>query len=172
MPYRDIRFGCDPETNMLLKTSIAAGALCGALLLAHPAAAAGCIKGAIVGGIAAHMTHHSTLLGALGGCIVGKVVAHYTGSLSFDEVTGKMLGSDADLGRVAKDGNVSIVKVSSLKGFRRGDVPVAGNAAVSKLDGEIAADANLSGALSSAGYKPQDVLAVSAKGGGVVFVNA
>lgn len=157
---------------MNIRATVIAAIIGASLLSAAPAEAAGCIKGAIIGGIAAHLTHHSTVLGALGGCIVGKIVAHYTGSLTFDDVTGKMLGDDRDLGHVANDTNISIVKVSSLNGFKRGDVPVATTAAVTRLDNEIAANASLTATLQEAGYKPTDVLAVSAKGGGVLFINA
>lgn len=39
-------------------------------LTAVPADAAGCIKGAIVGGAAGHLVHHG-VLGAVAGCIIG-----------------------------------------------------------------------------------------------------
>jgi hypothetical protein len=154
------------------KLTLAALAICGSLLAVGPVEAAGCIKGAIVGGIAAHLTHHSTLLGALGGCVVGKVVAHYTGGLTYQDVTGKMLGSDTDLAQVGRAPSVNIVKASSLKGYKKGDLPVPSNGAVAKLDSEVAANSGLASALQNAGYKPTDVLAVSSHGGGVVFVNA
>ncbi|HVW91453.1 MAG TPA: hypothetical protein VHB74_02480 [Devosia sp.] len=157
---------------MKVKLTLAVLAICGALAGAAPAQAAGCISGAIVGGVAAHVTHHSTILGALGGCIVGKVVAHYTGGLTFQDVTGKMLGDDSGVARLANAKSVNIVKVSTLKGYKRGQVPVPPNAAVTRLDNEVAASDNLASAIQNAGYKPSDVLAVSAKAGGVVFVNA
>jgi hypothetical protein len=45
-----------------------------ALLLmtaAIPAQAAGCIKGAVVGGVAGHFAHHHAVLGAVAGCAIG-----------------------------------------------------------------------------------------------------
>ena len=39
-----------------------------------PAKAAGCIKGALVGGVAGHLAHHG-VLGAAGGCVVGHHMA-------------------------------------------------------------------------------------------------
>jgi hypothetical protein len=41
---------------------------------APTAHAKGCIKGAIVGGLAGHVVHHG-LLGAAGGCLVGRHMA-------------------------------------------------------------------------------------------------
>jgi outer membrane lipoprotein SlyB len=40
------------------------------------AEAKGCIKGAVVGGVAGHFMHRHTLLGAAAGCIIGHHVAH------------------------------------------------------------------------------------------------
>ncbi len=40
------------------------------------AEAKGCIKGALVGGVAGHFMHRHTLLGAAAGCIVGHHLAH------------------------------------------------------------------------------------------------
>ena len=156
---------------------IAAAIICGlALGGAAPVEAAGCIKGAIIGGLAAHLTHHNGVLGALGGCVIGRVVAHFTGSETYDDVTGKMLGSDADLHKLAGDGKVSIVRASSLKGYKANDTStqarIAGSNAVKQLDSEVAADANLNGALQSAGFQASDVISVSEKSGGVIFVNA
>jgi hypothetical protein len=157
---------------MNARTAVIAMAICATLVGSSPANAAGCIKGAIVGGLAAHVTHHSTLLGALGGCLVGKVVAHYTGSLTFQDVTGRMLGSDAELGQVGNASKVSIVKASSLKGYKSGDLPLSTNGTVGRLDSEIAANPGLTAALQKAGYAATDVIAVTAKGGDVLFVNA
>ena len=123
--------------------------------------------------MAAHFTHHNGLLGALGRCVVGRVVAHFSGSETYDDVSGKMLGSDADLSKIANDGKVSIVRASSLKGYKANDAAtqarIAGSSAVKQLDTEIAADASLNGALQSAGFKATDVISVSAKSGGVIF---
>jgi outer membrane lipoprotein SlyB len=40
-----------------------------------PAFAAGCLKGAVVGGIAGHYAHHHAVLGAIAGCAVGHHMA-------------------------------------------------------------------------------------------------
>lgn len=40
------------------------------------AEAKGCIKGAVVGGVAGHFAHRHTLLGAAAGCIIGHHMAH------------------------------------------------------------------------------------------------
>jgi hypothetical protein len=149
-----------------------------ALAGAAPAEAAGCLKGAVVGAIAAHVTHRSMLLGALGGCIIGKVVSHPSSSITYAEVTGPMLGSDADLPKLAKASSVGIVKLSSLRGHVRHDAPVQGEIGsspkVKALDGEIASNANLTATLKSAGFTPADVVAFSAGGllgGATLFVN-
>ena len=161
--------------QIVLAAALAASMLAGAV----PAQAAGCIAGAIAGGIAAHVTHHSTILGALGGCIVGKVLSHPSSSLTYADVTGKMLGSDADFGTVAASPRVDIVKLSSLKGYVRNDkrtqAAIQSSGSVRALDGEVAGDAGLAGALKSNGFAPSDVVAVSAGGalgGATLFVNA
>jgi len=52
---------------------IAAGALLAATALSTaPADAAGCLKGAVVGGVAGHYMHHQGLLGATAGCLIGR----------------------------------------------------------------------------------------------------
>ena len=38
---------------------------------ALPANAAGCLKGAAVGGVAGHFAHHHAILGAAAGCAIG-----------------------------------------------------------------------------------------------------
>jgi hypothetical protein len=38
---------------------------------AIPAQGAGCIKGAVVGGVAGHLAHHHAVLGAIAGCAIG-----------------------------------------------------------------------------------------------------
>ena len=53
------------------------GAILGVLLVASlsgPADAAGCLKGAVVGGVAGHYAGNHGLLGAGAGCLVGR---HY-----------------------------------------------------------------------------------------------
>jgi len=52
---------------------LAAGLLVGvAGLSATPADAAGCLKGAVVGGAAGHFIGHHGLLGAGAGCLIGR----------------------------------------------------------------------------------------------------
>jgi hypothetical protein len=54
---------------------IGAVTACGLVAIASaPVQAAGCIKGALVGGLAGHMAHHG-VLGAAGGCAVGHHMA-------------------------------------------------------------------------------------------------
>lgn len=36
---------------------------------------AGCLKGAVVGGVAGHMAHHHAVIGAIAGCAVGHHMA-------------------------------------------------------------------------------------------------
>src|SRR5262249_36339444 len=50
----------------------AAAILCGATLSAAPARAAGCVKGAVVGGVAGHYLAHHGWLGAAAGCAIGR----------------------------------------------------------------------------------------------------
>ena len=53
---------------------IAAGAV-SLLAQTGPAPAKGCIKGALVGGVAGHYAHH-TFLGAAAGCVAGRHLAN------------------------------------------------------------------------------------------------
>jgi hypothetical protein len=39
------------------------------------AAQAGCLKGAVVGGVAGHFAHHHAVMGAIAGCAVGHHMA-------------------------------------------------------------------------------------------------
>lgn len=39
------------------------------------AAQAGCLKGAVVGGVAGHFAHHHTVLGAIAGCAIAHHMA-------------------------------------------------------------------------------------------------
>ncbi|MBV9570579.1 MAG: hypothetical protein JO056_04980 [Alphaproteobacteria bacterium] len=58
----------------VLSIVAAAGIL---MLVGNTAAEAkGCIKGAVVGGVAGHFLHRHTLLGAAAGCIIGHHMAH------------------------------------------------------------------------------------------------
>ncbi len=50
-----------------------------ALLFAAAAGTAdarGCLKGAVIGGVAGHFAHHHVLAGAAIGCVIGHHVAH------------------------------------------------------------------------------------------------
>ena len=61
-----------------MKSAIVAAALAlaaPAILLPSAAEAKGCLKGALVGGVAGHMVHHG-VLGAIGGCVVGHHMAN------------------------------------------------------------------------------------------------
>jgi hypothetical protein len=51
---------------------IAALAVGAAMLPAGPAQAAGCLKGAVVGGVAGHYLAHHGWLGAAAGCLIGR----------------------------------------------------------------------------------------------------
>ena len=51
---------------------IAVGALALTLGSLAPAEAAGCLKGAAVGGVAGHVAGHHGVLGAAAGCVVGR----------------------------------------------------------------------------------------------------
>jgi hypothetical protein len=61
--------GCQEEFGM--KRTIVAAGLAASLLGASGADAAGCLKGAAVGGVAGHFAGHHAILGALAGCAIG-----------------------------------------------------------------------------------------------------
>jgi hypothetical protein len=54
--------------------TIAAAAIIAVATIPGPAQAKGCLKGAMVGGVAGHFVGHHGLLGAGAGCLVGR---HY-----------------------------------------------------------------------------------------------
>jgi hypothetical protein len=54
---------------MLLSTALAFSIVAGGV--AAPAHAAGCLKGAAVGGVAGHLAGHHGVLGAGAGCVIG-----------------------------------------------------------------------------------------------------
>jgi hypothetical protein len=54
---------------MLLSTALAFSIAAG--WVAAPAHAAGCLKGAAVGGVAGHLAGHHSVLGAGAGCVIG-----------------------------------------------------------------------------------------------------
>jgi outer membrane lipoprotein SlyB len=49
-------------------------ALAAACLIAS-SAQAGCLKGAVVGGVAGHLAHHHAVIGAIAGCAIGHHMA-------------------------------------------------------------------------------------------------
>jgi len=61
-----------------MKHVIAGVVVAGSLAIAGTPAveAKGCLKGAVVGGVAGHFMHHHTILGAAAGCIIGHHMAH------------------------------------------------------------------------------------------------
>lgn len=140
-----------------------------------PAEAAGCLKGAIIGGIAGHLAHH-TLLGALGGCLIGHVAANPGSTLTYADI-GATLGAgstDPDWSRVAAASKVDVVKVSSLKGYVREDAKmqaaIATNADVKELDAKIAASPKLTAKLRSAGDAPSDVIVAATDDSGIAYL--
>ncbi|QLK61697.1 hypothetical protein GE278_13335 [Enterobacteriaceae bacterium Kacie_13] len=54
--------------------TIFGGAIAAALLVSSFAQAAGCLKGAVVGGVAGHLKHHA-VIGAVAGCAIGHHLA-------------------------------------------------------------------------------------------------
>jgi hypothetical protein len=66
---------------------IAAGALA-LMAQTDTASAKGCIKGAIVGGVAGHYVHHHGLAGAAIGCVVGHHEAAKRAREQRDQTTG------------------------------------------------------------------------------------
>ncbi|MBN3761339.1 hypothetical protein [Burkholderia sp. Ac-20365] len=60
-----------------MKKLLFVSAACAALLFSAttPAYAAGCLKGAVVGGLAGHALGHHAVLGAMAGCAVGRHMA-------------------------------------------------------------------------------------------------
>lgn len=71
-----------------MKNSILCAVLGAALLVGAPFAnAAGCVKGAAVGGVAGHVAGHHGLLGAAAGCLIGKHRAHKQAKLSKQELS-------------------------------------------------------------------------------------
>ncbi len=50
-----------------------------------PADAKGCLKGAFVGGVAGHYTHHHGVIGAIAGCAIGRHEANKRARLERDQ---------------------------------------------------------------------------------------
>lgn len=68
-----------PERDQMKSIAVAAVLTIAALGLSSPAAnAAGCVKGAIVGGVAGHYAGNHGLLGAGAGCLVDRHYARST----------------------------------------------------------------------------------------------
>ena len=65
------------------------------LLTVQTANAAGCLKGAALGGLAGHMAHH-TFLGIFGGCAGGMMVHHMYTKWKKDHPDGSMQDFVAD----------------------------------------------------------------------------
>ena len=55
-------------------------------LASADASAAGCLKGAVVGGVAGHMACKHAVLGAAGGCVVG---SHMEGKKEREQAAGR-----------------------------------------------------------------------------------
>jgi hypothetical protein len=55
-----------------MRVMIKCSAIILALAVVTPANAKGCLKGALIGGVAGHYTVHHGLLGAAAGCIIGR----------------------------------------------------------------------------------------------------
>jgi uncharacterized protein YcfJ len=49
-------------------------ALPASLMTASPVEAGGCVKGAVIGGVAGHFMHHHAVAGAAVGCVAGHYV--------------------------------------------------------------------------------------------------
>ena len=58
--------------RVILGTAAVALALTAVTLSPTPAPAAGCLKGAAIGGVAGHYAGHHGLLGAGAGCVIGR----------------------------------------------------------------------------------------------------
>ena len=72
-PAAAVRAGERNGEDLMKSIVIAAGVLLAATALSPaPAAAAGCLKGAVVGGVAGHFMHRHGVLGATAGCLVGR----------------------------------------------------------------------------------------------------
>jgi hypothetical protein len=76
--------------------SAAMGVLFAAGLAAGPAHAAGCLKGAAVGGVAGHFLGHHALLGAGAGCLIGhhEAAKHARERAREDQAQRNYYGSD------------------------------------------------------------------------------
>lgn len=57
-----------------MKKTVFSAAIIGLMLTSSLAHAEGCLKGAVVGGVAGHLKHHA-VLGAVAGCAIGHHLA-------------------------------------------------------------------------------------------------
>jgi len=57
------------RTQFLLALAVPAS-----LMTASPVEARGCVKGAVIGGVAGHFMHHHAVAGAAVGCVAGHYV--------------------------------------------------------------------------------------------------
>ncbi|WP_157825389.1 hypothetical protein [Rahnella sp. AA] len=57
-----------------MKNTLFGAVICSMLLMSSFAQAAGCLKGAVVGGVAGHLKHHA-VIGAVAGCAIGHHLA-------------------------------------------------------------------------------------------------
>ena len=97
---------------------------------------------------------------------------------SYSDVVGSLPApgnATLDLSKVKATANVSIVKLSTLKGYKAGalKLSVADAATMKNIDAKVMANAALSAKLKAAGDTPNDVVAVSTDtaGGVTLFVN-
>ena len=97
---------------------------------------------------------------------------------SYSDVVGSLPApgnATLDLTKVKATANVSIVKLSTLKGYKANalKLSVADTATMKNIDAKVMANAALSAKLKAAGDTPEDVIAVStdASGGVTLFVN-
>jgi hypothetical protein len=66
------------EGGTMKKSMILGGVLLALASMTAPAAAKGCIKGAVIGGAAGHFVAHHGVLGAIAGCVIGYHEANKT----------------------------------------------------------------------------------------------
>ncbi|MEO7107479.1 MAG: hypothetical protein ABIZ09_13985 [Rhodoferax sp.] len=74
-----------------MRKHIALGLTLLGICLSFPASAAGCLKGALVGGVAGHIAGKHAVVGAVGGCIVGR---HMAAKKAAEEKKAKHDGKD------------------------------------------------------------------------------
>jgi hypothetical protein len=72
-----------------MKRLLVASIAIACLMTVQTANAAGCLKGAALGGVAGHMAHH-TFLGIFGGCVGGMYVHHLYTKWKKDHPDGTM----------------------------------------------------------------------------------